>query len=497
MKQSRALVTAVVLALIPLTRLVPLILNNAMYSVDSWPLLRLVTIVLKNPSVKLLELNTHHANWPLSTLFAATYIEIVSVDPYSFYSCVGIVVLSFALSCLVCALVSRSTSYIQKVLALLSLLLYTPFTIYTSAYLKEVYAYPIALTLLLTLITGFGRRHLLLAPLLIMALTLSHPLASLMALSFTVTYIYLKLVLWSKLGVRDFKNVSKLLLTGFLLATICPIYNILIVRPPITFTLTDIAILIAFATAVYGLFFLIYPSRVGSLGCTLALAVMGVAGFMSIAIGFSIHYTVICHSLPLFTLAILLVDPISREALFSIAALLPIATLTLYTLTYASWLATIAHRFLNYLVIPLALSLMLLAKKLRKGVFIVLLTLFLSSSLALYNAYRGRDFITFYWRFTEMDIALARLIEGSAGSKVIAGVKYAYMLGDAYVNSNTIALSKALQACDALSNAVLALNYDELVQGVPLSPLTYLKPLKNIVYCHSLVYSNLYNYLMV
>jgi hypothetical protein len=218
---------------------------------------------------------------------------------------------------------------------------------------------------------------------------------------------------------------------------------------------------------------------------------------MSIAIGFSIHYTVICHSLPLFTLAILLADPVSREALFSIAALLPIATLTLYTLTYASWLATIAHRFLNYFVIPVVLSLMLLAKKLRKGVFVVLLTLFLSSSLALYNAYNGRDFITFYWRFTEMDIALARLIEGSAGSKVIAGVKYAYMLGDAYVNSNTIALSKALQACGALNNAVLALNYDELVHGVPLSPLTYLKPLKNIVYCHSLVYSNLYNYLMV
>jgi hypothetical protein len=495
-KQSRALVVAVVLALIPLTRLTPLILNNAMYSVDSWPLLRLVTIVLKNPSVKLLELNTHHANWPLSTLFAATYIEIVDVDPYSFYSCVGIIVLSFALSCLVYALVSHSTSYIQKVLALLSLLLYTPFTIYTSAYLKEVYAYPIALALLLTLITGFGRRYLLLAPLLIMALTLSHPLASLMVLSFTVTYIYLKLVLWSKLGVGNFRNVS-ILFTGFLLATIYPIYNILIVRPPVTFTLTDIAILIAFAAAVYGLFFLIYPSRVSSLSCALALVTVGVAGFMSIAIGFSIHYTVICHSLPLFTLAILLADPVSREALFSIAALLPIATLTLYTLTYASWLATIAHRFLNYFVIPVVLSLMLLAKKLRKGVFVVLLTLFLSSSLALYNAYSGRDFITFYWRFTEMDIALARLIEGSAGSKVIAGVKYAYMLGDAYVNSNTIALSKALQACGALSNAVLALNYDELVHGVPLSPLTYLKPLKNIVYCHSLVYSNLYNYLMV
>jgi hypothetical protein len=495
-KQSRALVVAVVLALIPLTRLTPLILNNAMYSVDSWPLLRLVTIVLKNPSVKLLELNTHHANWPLSTLFAATYIEIVDVDPYSFYSCVGIIVLSFALSCLVYALVSHSTSYIQKVLALLSLLLYTPFTIYTSAYLKEVYAYPIALTLLLTLITGFGRRYLLLAPLLIMALTLSHPLASLMVLSFTVTYIYLKLVLWSKLGVGNFRNVS-ILFTGFLLATIYPIYNILIVRPPVTFTLTDIAILIAFAAAVYGLFFLIYPSRVSSLSCALALVTVGVAGFMSIAIGFSIHYTVICHSLPLFTLAILLADPVSREALFSIAALLPIATLTLYTLTYASWLATIAHRFLNYFVIPVVLSLMLLAKKLRKGVFVVLLTLFLSSSLALYNAYSGRDFITFYWRFTEMDIALARLIEGSAGSKVIAGVKYAYMLGDAYVNSNTIALSKALQACAALNNVVLALNYDELVHGVPLSPLTYLKPLKNIVYCHSLVYSNLYNYLMV
>jgi hypothetical protein len=218
---------------------------------------------------------------------------------------------------------------------------------------------------------------------------------------------------------------------------------------------------------------------------------------MSIAIGFSIPYTVICHSLPLFTLAILLADPVSREALFSIAALLPIATLTLYTLTYASWLATIAHRFLNYFVIPVTLSLMILAKKLRKGVFVVLLTLFLSSSLALYNAYSGRDFITFYWRFTEMDIALARLIEGSAGSKVLAGVKYAYMLGDAYVDSYAMALSKALQTCNVLSNAVLALSYDELVHGVPLSPLTYLKPLKNIVYCHSLVYSNLYSYLMV
>ena len=48
MKWSRILLTTI-LVLVPASRIIPSLLNNAVFSTDSWPLIRLTQLLVENP----------------------------------------------------------------------------------------------------------------------------------------------------------------------------------------------------------------------------------------------------------------------------------------------------------------------------------------------------------------------------------------------------------------------------------------------------------------
>jgi hypothetical protein len=177
-------------------------MNNAVFSTDSWPLIRLTQLLVENPWIKVMALSNRHAKWPSAILFSTVFVEVSGVSVYDFYAFLGAPVVAFTLAILLYVVLGGVFEELPRALSLLALLVYPSFTLFTSAYLKEVYAYPLAvLTLYLSMHTNKLSRWIgvLIASI---ALTLSHPLTSLIVIVYSLTVIYVDFVGDLKNGVE-------------------------------------------------------------------------------------------------------------------------------------------------------------------------------------------------------------------------------------------------------------------------------------------------------
>lgn len=495
MKWSKVmLVTA--LALIPASRTIPSLLNNAVFSTDSWPLIRLTQLVVENPWIRVLSLGNRHAKWPSATLFSAVFTEVTGVGVYDFYAFLGAPLMALALAILLYAVLGGVSEGFPRAMSLLALLVYPSFTLFTSAYLKEVYAYPLALLLLYFTLRASKLPKWIGVLIASITLVLSHPLTPLVVIAYSLTLIYVELVDELKAGVKG--GVGRwwsLLVTAILTSTLYALHASS-AGPAYVFTSLDIAVLLAYAAFTYTTYFLLRGSGWGFCIFALLVALASVIAYSALIEGVPIGLSIIPYCLPIVLLLTGLREQAGGGRGSSAPLLLPLGTGVLYTLTYAKWLSSITHRFLNYLVIPLALSIGKYSGVKPRLAALITLILVFSGFVATLNASTGRDPLLFYWRCSEVDVALEEFIEKYSARSVLAGAKYSYMLGEELTSTGLDVVS-ALRSCASTSGALLVISYEELVHGVPFSPLHYVKPVAGIFNCKSLVYSSLENYVLV
>jgi len=503
-KSSRLLVVALVL--ITLLRAAPALVNNAVFSTDSWPLIDLAMRIQYNPTVRVLEINSRHAKYPSAIISSIMLSEVLGVDVYSFYTHIGSLVLALPTALLFYAILRRYLSSALSLIALTSLAVYTPFTVFTSAYLKEVYAYPVALVLIFFAFAGLNRLSWILVPLVSYSLVLSHPLTSLITLAYLTSLLYVKLVARVRMGHTSDQALRLDLV--WLLLILGSLYTLYMyyVGVPVALGLLDVVVLVAYAVVVYVTYFAIYPSarreglnvKYGLLALIAPLLPLLVFLYSSLLEGVSVGLHIVLHGISLVTLLVL-VFTWREELSWSIVShaesiLLPLTVGVVYALTYARWVATITHRLLNYLVVPVALSLVLIARSKPRLGLMVVAALVVSASIALSSVYRGLDPVTFYWRYTVTDLVVKRYVETHISTKLLGSVKYSYMLNGLVETS--LDLARALGSCGGLSRATIVSQL-ELRHGLPVTPLHYVKLRVDPLTCNSLVYSSLYEYIVV
>lgn len=491
------LLLVVVLVLISTSRVIIPIVNNAVFSTDSWPLIKLTQQLLEDPWVKILGLSTRHAKYPLAVVFSIIYVEVTSVSVYVFYVFIGVLLIAFTLTILLYTILSKSFEKISSVFALLALLIYPPFTIFTSAYLKETYAYPLSLLLLLLAILTTRRSMWIVVTIVGLTLVLSHPLTSLITIVSILTYIYIKLVERIKLGVVSSSGYYRnLVVITLLLSVIYIVYTILI-GPLYVFNLVDIVVLVAYSVVLYATYYIFYADRRFFTALTIILLLIAVFTYIGLIENIQVGLNIVLYSIPLLLLIIGLYKPSSLEGHVIASILLPVGVGVFYTLTYAKWLVTITHRFLNYLVYPLIACLLVVSRTRFKVLLVlVVIVLFANCCIVLHSVSTGRDPILFYWRYTVADLVFRDYVVKYSVNHLLSGVKYSYMLGEE-VASVSLELTSMLYTCSLISNTFIVISYEELFYGVPLSPLHYVKPTVDLFKCSSVVYSSLESYLLV
>lgn len=495
MKWSRILLVTV-LVLATTSRIIPSLINNAVFSTDSWPLIRLTRLLVENPWIKVMSLSSRHAKWPSATLLSTVFVEVSGVSIYDFYAFLGAPLVVFTLALLLYVVLGGVFEELPRALSLLALLVYPSFTLFTSAYLKEVYAYPLAvLTLYLSMRTYKLSRWIgvLIASI---ALTLSHPLTSLIVIVYSLTLIYVDFVGELKNGVGGGVVYKWSLLATALLTSTLYTLHVFYAGPVYVFTLLDIVVLIAYTVFTYTTYLLIQGGGRGLGALALVVVLVTVVAYIGLVEGVPVGLSTIPYGLPLLLLLTGLLKPRGRDRGLTTPLLLPLCVGLLYTLTYAKWLASITHRFLNYLVYPIALSIGDLSRFKPRLAVLITVILVLNCYMVTYTASRGGDPILFYWRYSVVDVALKDFIEGYSNSRVLAGAKYSYMLGEDLAGTG-LNLVTALRSCGLTGNQLLVTSHGELVYGVPITPLQYVKPRLDLFKCSSVVYSSLENYVLV
>jgi len=392
------------------------------------------------------------------------------------------------------ALLGRLASGLPRALALLALLAYPPFAVFTSAYLKEVYAYPLAATLLLAV--AARRVKWLGVFVAALALVLAHPLAALMVIACTSTYVFIKVVERLKLGTADsLKHYRRVVATVLLLSSLY-LAHVLLVGLPYVFTAADIVVLAAYGALLYLTYLVLYANPWGFSAVTTAVLLVSVAAYASAVEGIAIGLDVLPYGLPLLVLVLAFYKPEVDEADAAASLLLPLGVGVLYALTYARWLAGIVHRLLNYLVFPMALSLAAAARVKPRAALTLALILAANGCAALHRAAAGDDPLLFYWRYTAADLAFKSFVEKHAAEPVSASVKYSYMLGEE-VASGGLLTPSVLLTCSSTGRGLLAVGRGDLVHGVVLSPLHRFKVAGSVFECSGVVFNSVENYLLV
>lgn len=492
--ESTSLLAALVIA--ALSRVLPAAVSGAVFSTDSWPLIKLAQTLLEKPNTAVLSLGTPHAKWPQAVFFSVIYTEVSGVDAKTFYAFLGPPLMSFAHALLLYVLLSKLTEGLARSFLPLSSLMFPPFAVYTSAYLKETYAHPL---LLLFFAVTTAREPKWGATLVAAsALVLSHPLAALMAIATATTYVYITLVEYLKSGAVEGGRrrwqlaVSTLVLSAFYLL------HVISLGLPYVLNAADALVLMAYSLALYATYFILHADRLGFTVLTIALLPVAAVAYFNLLEGVPMGVNAILYCFPLVLLTVGLYNPKSEEGRIMASLLLPLSVLVLYTLTYATWMAGITHRFLNYLVYPLALSVTALSKVKPKAAAVLVLVFAANALSVLSNVSAGKDPVVFYWRYTPEDVVFKNFVCTYKAGRVVAGAKYSYMLGEE-IMSGSFELFNMLHACGAARRALLAVGREEFVYGVPLTPLHFLKlpSMEEFFKCFSIVYSSSQNYLAV
>ena len=506
-----SLAVVAVLVTATLLRLAPVLYFNEPYSVDSWPLIRDSNILMTNPNIKIWNdsiLDGYNNRWPgtiLATLLYSIITGLSVIDTYKFF---GPLISSLTALILMYAILRRIyKSSAASVHALTYFALALPLLVFTSATIKEVYAYPIFYSIaLLTLITisrwGINAPAIVITTLLATAISMTHHLASIMLIGILVSThtIYLLLRLLGRLTNPGI-NYSNLLIPLAILSTVFATYYFMygIEGFKIPLSLDDVITYLVYAATIYLTYALtrLISSRTRKLMSILAILVVLITLLILPrksplpGIGPINDPSIIIYILPpLLPIFIIKLSGASNHVgVFITGLYLLLATNIAYVVLAKPELSGVFHRIANYLIIAntLLIANSLLSKNFRVKAYILTLLLITitCSIVGTLNRIQGGDGVTYYWTFRPSEVSafstISNLIEESITITGDAKVAYFYSIQH---NVDSGAFLKFIQqgSMNALRNKLVLLYSDNYRWGyvVSLNSIS-IKPYRSII----------------
>jgi len=465
------------------------------FSTDVWPLIRDSEKLLANPSAKIWNdtyFDGYNNHWPGAILGASIESLVTGLGLRLVYGLYLALALSVALALLVYVYASRKGSRVPWVNALV-LAAVPSWIVFTSSTLKEVYCYPIAMLILILPALSRGRRAAYaLLPLLALASSLTHHLATAMCIGIAAGAVILSL---ADYVYGDERALATARDYGIALAIALPIfvaYYLAYGGKPLKISvgLGDIEALALYALAIYGAIFL---AAIRTLSTKLKIAVLSAsAAAMALCVELELVpgiYVPKSLTLALYAAPLLLVVPLAREI-----PIVPrsIATTLAVAVPYVSLanpaLASALHRLLNYATLALSTSTYSARTLARRVLLYTILALCVSSAIATQLLIdEGRDPVSFYWLYTHEDTALASYIAKHASTSItiLGGAKLEYITGIA--KPPLIALADRRLA----GSEALAISVEDERFGIPIALNLYrAPPTSSLLRSCSLIYSS-------
>ena len=488
MKPRSVLILALVFTV--LIRLTPVIYTGNVFSNDSWILVHVAQYISLNPGSRVFKLYDslgYHVYYPCSILESIVYSYVTGVNLVFFYKFIGAPVLSTAMFISTYVLARRrGFNPYASVASALAPSLIPSFTLYTSAYLKEFYAHVVFILLvyIASVFKSMSLKHaLILAPLLSVALVLSHPLTSIMSIIILLGYIYVN-ISWFITRREQFKINTSTLVALVYVASVFTAHSFLVAKGFMVASTSDILVFSTYTAS----FYLAYTLLGSRLTAILAL----IATLLSSTVLLKLMTTPITPIMALFTAPFVALVFNRRKGSYSspgfsgltASVLLTITVAYLYLSTYMVEALSVVHRVLNYVVYALIPVLAGLTER-SKRVSTVLLTLLATTSVVVtVLTSMGLNPLLFYWRYTDQDVTTMAFVEQYSTTVVYGDPKYS----QASRVVTSIPLGFLRDTCGF--KGVFLLSIDNLVYGVPLSPVDFYTLSNTITTCRSSVFTN-------
>lgn len=473
-----------------IVRFVPAIYNRAVFSNDAWPLIEITREISSTGRIPHSDVAGHHVKWPGSTIFVSIVCEILSVDAETIFNYIGVSAVSVASSLLVYAIVARVAGIkARALLATLGLSLFPSYTIYTSAFLKEVFSHAIMVLCLYFVLHNSGHRDLFPIYMAYTSLLISHPLSSLMIIAAVLSHVYICLT--SHLTVR--RRFSQAILRSHIVTPVVwlllfYVYNALLVKTSFLLNFEDGIMIVYYVAAIY-LPMVLLPSILNFLLATLLASLSALYLFKVISAPITWLF------LPFIAPVILFLVGKVRSSrdwstypcyAISLSFVLPVVTIALYTITYAIHFLSILHRFLNYFVYGIAFLIPHVFSSSRRRVTVGFILVFaLVNLLVVVACSLGLIPFLYYWRYRQEDIVLGGFITNVKDDVFIEGEpKYSYMIS----SIGHITPSRIIGICD--EGPYIILSTDSLMYGIPVTPVNFLKPRIDLYSCRGLIYAS-------
>jgi len=370
LRKLEALLLAFVIVSMILARISPAYFSGSLFSTDVWPLYRSSQEILSNPGAKIWDdslFDGYNNHWPGVILSASFLSSLTAIPLEDIYAYALTAACSLASGILFYSVLRLFFSRKASALSLIIFGFFPSFLVFTSSPLKEVYAYPISLSIIFSALKPLAGRKIsrgeaLSFALLAAALALTHHLAALMTSGFLFGVSAVLSFLKIKGLLRPQSRASSLPLSvaGLITASAASAYFLIYGSSGLKIPIAPSAAITyaLYAVLIYGGFLILYrkPSPLEQIAVIVTVLV-GSSLFLlmgnlipGIVPKLSMMYW---YFIPAAALLVLLSLPIEDVRILAISAGMGLLILLniLFILFSEPAFSSIIHRFLNYLAL--------------------------------------------------------------------------------------------------------------------------------------------------
>lgn len=470
-------------------RFLPFLIYREPFSTDIWPLIR-ASKTLAKASAYIWDdqyFDGYNNRWPGVILSTSIASLILDLDIVYVYSYLYLIAISSAYIVLLYVLIRRlSSCRSMSILGLLYFISAPSLLIFSSAILKEVYAYPQLITIVLLVLIYNSKSYSYIALFLSsLALVITHHLASMMIIGILLSSFIVLAILLILGFCRDrecFKVIKNIAMAIAMLTILFFIYITIYGGKGFRYRLgiEDISGIFIYAFFIYISYaissYLKNRRFLSASAISIAIIITILASIYSIIYGITINLNdislhIIASLAPLITLC-LLPNNINIAKVFIIGQALFLATSLSYLYIARPEFVNILHRVANYVVFLNTISIAYTAC--RGGRFtkafsitISILALF-SGIICLSSIILGENNSMFYWLYRESEVKgfsdIARL---STDNIILLGDDKIFYFMNTIRNVDTLSIIKILykNSLDCCKGSIVILYQDNLIKG--------------------------------
>ena len=496
-RSSLAYILFIVLVIGLVFRLIPTTVFNEPYSTDIWPLIKISRKLLENPDLKIFDdrfFDGYNNRWPGVVLSTTVASIITDLDIYTVYRYLDPIIVITTFSILVYILLK--TLYRNKKLCSIGLLYFLTvpsLIVFTSALLKEVYAYAFLYILLIYALKKWGnlRREIILVLIVSLALTISHYFVTLIVVGILGSTLIAYLIAKAMGYIRSFEKdhtISQIISILIIVSLAFSTYYSLIGHTAfkIKYTIYDLLPYIFYSIFIFGSYTLYLKLDIEFILKITILSIVSFLLILAIALGVPmlsgleiksnvISYYVIPVALPFILFMWLSNRELAGQYLLN-GILLFMMINVLFIVISKPEFSTIFHRVVNYLVLANTLLIASTASLIRrKPIMIIASALSIVSlifgGIVVMDITTGMDDLVYYWSYREPEIHGFNYVLNYCMDKMIPSgdAKVSYFISIDRSVDETIVL-KALYSGYHIDNKTMVILYkDNYVWGYVVS----------------------------